>query len=149
MDDGADELRTGRSGGGHRYGLDQGRHPDYDRWVLHLGGGPIPGWEVEYVDRPLILCGSGRQVQPVGGGWLRIDLQPARGHTEDGQATLEPEIATPGLVQGLRVYRTCDFEGHVELVLALRSPQPFRVFELGDPARVVVDVRTGPAGGRP
>lgn len=129
--------------------LDQGRHPGYDRWVLHFDDGPIPGWEVEYVDRPLTLCGSGRQILPVGEGWLRIDLEPARGHTEAGEAIVEPETATPGLEQGLRVYRTCDFEGQVELVLALRSPEPFRAFELRDPARLVVDVRTGRADGRP
>jgi hypothetical protein len=36
----------------------------------------------------------------------------------------------------------CDFEGNVEWVLGVRHPSRFRVTELSDPWRVVVDVKT-------
>ncbi|HUP52454.1 MAG TPA: hypothetical protein VM198_08260 [Longimicrobiales bacterium] len=40
-----------------------------------------------------------------------------------------------------RVYRTCDFEGIVTLVLALSEPNAFRVLTLDGLRRLVVDVR--------
>lgn len=120
-----------------------GRHTEFDRVVFDVGGegSGMPGYAVEYVDRPLHECGSGRQVQPVGDAWLQLRLEPAAGHTEAGQALIGREPRDPGLRQVLRIYRTCDFEGVVEFVLAVRSPEPFRVFDLDEPRRVVVDVR--------
>ncbi len=99
-----------------------------------------PGYHVEYVDRPLIACGSGEQIFPVGDAWLRVRMSPAAAHTASGEATLGPrEIAVDGPLL-LRIYRTCDFEGVVTHVLALSAPNPYRVFTLENPLRIVVDV---------
>ncbi|MEX2473403.1 MAG: hypothetical protein WEA34_14535 [Gemmatimonadota bacterium] len=132
--------------------LRAGTHPDYERVTFKVagaseGGGATavpagrPGYKLEYVDRPLIACGSGDQIFPVGDGWLEIRLEPAAAHTEEGQPTLGPrEVEVDGpLLQ--RIYRTCDFEGIVTHVLALGSPNEYRVFTLADPLRIVVDVR--------
>lgn len=133
-------------------GLRAGTHPDYERVTLELAGGPDggsaadvsdgrPGYKLEYVDRPLRACGSGDEIFPVGDAWLEIRLEPAAAHTEAGQPTLGPrEVHVDGpLLQ--RIYRTCDFEGIVVHVLALASPNEYRVFTLEDPLRIVVDVR--------
>jgi hypothetical protein len=37
--------------------------------------------------------------------------------------------------------QTCDFEAVVTWVLAVSSPEPFRVTRLENPSRVVVDIR--------
>lgn len=129
-----------------------GTHPDYERVTLELAGSPDggstadvpsgrPGYKLEYVDRPLRACGSGDEIFPVGDAWLEIRLEPAAAHTEAGQPTLGPrEVHVDGpLLQ--RIYRTCDFEGIVVHVLALASPNEYRVFTLEDPTRIVVDVR--------
>lgn len=121
--------------------LRQARNDGFDRLVVELRGGAVPAYEVEYVDRPLHECGSGNQIHPVGDGWLQLRLQHAMGHTEAGDATIPRDVETPALQRGLRIYRTCDFEGMVTLVLAVDSPEPFRAFHLREPARVVVDVR--------
>ena len=42
------------------------RHPDFDRVVLEFSGDDLPGYHVEYVDRPLRECGSGNAVQVAG-----------------------------------------------------------------------------------
>ena len=38
------------------------------------------------------------------------------------------------------LYLTCDFEAVTTLVLAVRSPNRFRAFDLESPRRIVVDV---------
>jgi hypothetical protein len=123
--------------------LRTGAHPEYARMTVEIGAeapGP-PGYRVEYVDRPLIECGSGNQIFPVGDAWLEVRLEPAAAHTEAGQPTLGArEITVEGPLL-LRVYRTCDFEGIVTLVMALSSPNPYRVLTLTDPWRIVVDVQ--------
>ena len=144
-------------------GLRTGSHPDFDRVTVVLGvatgdpatadpdrdsgaeappgAGAFPGYRTAYVDRPLHECGSGRQIDPVGEGWLELRLEPAAAHTEAGEPTLPGrETAVDGALLR-RIYRTCDFEGVVTFVLAVSSPEPFRVFTLPDPPRVVVDVR--------
>jgi len=123
--------------------LRTGAHPGYARMTVEIGPeapGP-PGYRVEYVDRPLIECGSGNQIFPVGDAWLEVRLEPVAAHTEAGQPTLGArEITVEGPLL-LRVYRTCDFEGVVTLVMALASPNPYRVLTLADPWRIVVDVQ--------
>jgi len=116
-------------------------HEGHDRLTVELGEGRgMPGYHLEYVDRPLHQCGSGNPLHPVGDAWLELRLEPAQAHTESGQPTLEGrELPAVGEVAE-RIYLTCDFEGVVSLVLALRSPNLFRVFTLEDPRRLVLDV---------
>ena len=122
--------------------LRAGVHPEYERVTFELAGAAgLPGYRLEYVDRPLHDCGSGEPTYPVGDAWLEIRLEPAAAHTEEGRPTLgarDLRIDHP-LLQ--RVYRTCDFEAVVTHVLALSEPNPFRVIRLADPPRIAVDVR--------
>jgi hypothetical protein len=122
--------------------LRTGTHAAYERLTVEMGeAAGLPSYNAEYVDRPLIECGSGNQVFPVGDAWLELRLEPAAAHTEAGQPTLgEREIPVGGPLL-LRVHRTCDFEGVVTLVLALAAPNPFRVLTLADPWRIVLDVQ--------
>ncbi|HUP19437.1 MAG TPA: hypothetical protein VM778_05725 [Gemmatimonadota bacterium] len=117
-----------------------GRHPGFDRLVWTFREGR-PGWKVEYVDRPVRECGSGRSVPLPGDGWLEVRFEPARSHDDEGRSTAGALDATPGLARVLSVARTCDFEAVVVFVLAVDSPEPYRVLELDDPPRLVVDVR--------
>lgn len=132
--------------------LRSGTHPNFERVTFEFGGGvggaessgePAgrPGYRLEYVDRPLRACGSGQQIFPVGDGWLEIRLDPAAAHTEAGESTLGPREIEVGGPLLRRIYRTCDFEGVVTHVLALESPNEYRVFTLEAPLRIVVDVR--------
>lgn len=119
-----------------------GVHEGYDRVTVEFAGdSSLPGYHIEYVDRPLHECGSGRQIHPVGDAWLEIRLDGAAAHTEAGTPTLpgrEIDVAGPLL---RRMYRTCDFEGVVTFVAAVASPQPYRVMELTGPSRLVIDFR--------
>jgi hypothetical protein len=115
--------------------------PDFDRVTLEFAGPAVPGYHVEYVDKPLHECGSGEQVFPVGDAWLQIRLEPANAHTEAGRPTLPARQIDARGTWLRRIYRTCDFEAVVVMTLALEKPNDFRVFTLKDPTRIVIDVK--------
>ena len=116
-----------------------GRHEGHDRLVFTFAG-EVPGYHLEYVDRPVRRCGSGDTVALPGDGWLEIRLEPAAAHTEAGEPTVGREAAVD-LDNVERLVLTCDFEAVVTWVAAVGSPEPFRVTVLEGPPRLVVDVR--------
>lgn len=117
------------------------RHEGFDRVVFEFAEGAVPGYEIEYVDRPIIQCGSGDPTPVAGDGWLHVRLTPARAHTEQGRPTVAFRAQRVRLGVVRELVRTCDFEGEVTWVLGVAHPNRFRVAELGGPPRLVVDVR--------
>ena len=115
------------------------RHPDYERIAFEFDR--LPNYKVEYIDRPVIACGSGATVPLPGDAWLEVDLRPANAHTEEGRPTVGARSFAPAYPNLLELRLTCDFEAQVTWVAGLRSPNRFRVTELRDPARLVVDIR--------
>lgn len=117
------------------------RNDGFDRVVFQFADATVPGYSIEYVDRPVRQCGSGDVVPLLGGAWLSMRLEPAQAHDDRGRATVAQRSLSPGLPNILAITSICDFEGQVEWVAAVRSPTGFRVSELRDPARLVVDVK--------
>jgi hypothetical protein len=123
-------------------GVRAARHPGFDRFVMEFAESRgIPQFHMEYVDHPVRECGSGHVVGLPGEGWLSVRLIGARAHNDDGRPTVEDRKGTPGLPVILAHRLTCDFEGQVTWVLAVTSPNRFRVGTFGAPSRLVVDVR--------
>ena len=116
------------------------RHDGFDRVVWELDGS-VPGVHVEYVDEPVRACGSGEPVPLPGDAWLEVRMSPANAHTDAGGATITARRRATGLPAVLEIVQTCDFEAVVSWVLAVRSPELFRLTRLDDPSRLVVDVR--------
>lgn len=116
-------------------------HERFDRVVFEFAGARPPGYRVEYVDRPVRQCGSGEAVPVAGDAWLRVRLTPANAHTEAGEATVTDRDRRLGYTNLKELKILCDFEAEVEWVLGLASPNRYRVLELTNPARLVVDVR--------
>jgi hypothetical protein len=116
-------------------------HEGFDRVVFEFEGAAVPGYHVEYVDRPVRQCGSGDAVPVAGDGWLLVRLTPAQAHTDEGEPTAGPRERRVGLTNLKEVESICDFEGEVAWVLGVGSPNRYRVLELSGPARLVVDVR--------
>jgi hypothetical protein len=115
-------------------------HPGFDRVVFAFDRA-IPGYHVEYVDKPTYACGSGEALFLRGDAWLLIRLQPARAHDEGGNATITERRSALDLPVLREVAMTCDFEADVTWVLGLTSPGGYRITELAGPPRLVVDVR--------
>lgn len=116
------------------------RQAGYDRIVLEFGAGELPGYALEYIDRPVRQCGSGNVVPLGGDAWLQIELIPAHAHTEAGAPTIEDRSRAPDLPNVKQLVLTCDFEAHVVWVAAVATPGRYRVLELREPTRLVVDV---------
>ncbi len=117
-----------------------GKHENFDRVVFEFEGNAIPGYHVEYVDKPIRDCGAGEVVPLVGDVFLRIQMQPAQAHTEAGVPTVMARQQTPNLPLIKEMKLTCDFEALVEWVLGVSAPNHYRVLELQNPARLVIDV---------
>lgn len=118
-----------------------GVNAGFDRVVLEFLGGQVPGYRVEYVDRPVRHCGSGEPVRLAGDAWLAITLRGTQAHDERGQATVSPRERRLQMPILKEYEFSCDFEGEVQVVLGVSSPNRYRVTELQNPARLIVDVQ--------
>jgi hypothetical protein len=117
-----------------------GAHPEgeFDRIVFEFESGR-PAGRVEYVD-DAAECGSGEEVNPDGDAILKVHFDSAQAHNEQGQPTVGREIDAPGDESIQEILGICDFEGVVEWAIGVDEEQPFRVFLLDSPNRVVIDV---------
>jgi hypothetical protein len=111
-----------------------------ERVVFEFTKDYVPGYHVEYVHQP-VQCASGKEIEVAGDSWLQVRLSPAQAHTEEGQPTLPQGKWNPGLSIVRELASTCDFEGDVTWVLGLTSPSRYRVIEMANPPRLVVDIR--------
>lgn len=114
-------------------------HEEYDRIVFEFSDPGIANYHLEYVDEPVHACGSGKVVDLPGDGWLEIRFRSARMHDE-GTSTIEERDRKLDLPIILRLVSTCDFENMVTWVAAVFAPNKYRVMELNDPPRLVVDI---------
>ena len=124
-----------------------GRHEGHDRVVFEFRNG-LPGYRVEYVEPPLHADGSGERIAVAGSAFVLVTMQPASGFDlETGEGKLV--YAGPRRIAGAgagtsvvqEVVRTGDFEAQLAWAVGLDSRVGFRVRELADPARLVVDFR--------
>jgi len=115
------------------------RNDGYDRVVFEFVDA-VPGYHLEYVDKPIRDCGAG-DVRPIAGdGWLEVRLYPAVAHTEAGAPTIAEREKALSLPILRELELTCDFEAVVTWVLGAASPNRYSVLELRDPPRLVVDI---------
>lgn len=117
-----------------------GGNVGFDRVVIELARGEIPGYHVEYVDRPVRQCGSGDETEIAGDAWLAIRLEPAQAH-DNFQPTVRQRERRVSMEVVREMEFTCDFEGQVEIVLGVATPNRYRVTELQNPSRLIVDIQ--------
>jgi len=115
-------------------------HPTYDRVVFEFDGPQLPSYKVEYIDKPVRSCGSGEVVPFTGDAYLSVLFTGANAHTGAGEPTIKDRTRSPNLPVVKDRKRICDFEAEVEWVMGAASPNKYRVLELKNPTRLVVDI---------
>ncbi|MCK9485893.1 MAG: hypothetical protein M0R73_04215 [Dehalococcoidia bacterium] len=144
---------TGREGAGIISDVRIASHVGFDRFVLEFSDeatGPVvladgvPAYRVEYIEASeAVECGSGFVAEVEGAAILRVDLPFAYIYNpETGQGTVEPLEITTDYQVVRETEEICGFEGQSTWVIGLTGEQPFRVTELADPARLVIDIVT-------
>ncbi|MEX5635998.1 AMIN-like domain-containing (lipo)protein [Parafrankia sp. FMc2] len=109
----------------------------FDRLVLEFRGG-VPGYTAGYVDE-VIRPGSGAPLPLKGAVRFEVVVTPAAMHDDAGDSTLTTPPAGGGL-PALTSYAVAgDFEGYVHLGIGLENRVGFRVVELRNPDRLVID----------
>ena len=118
-----------------------GRHEGFERITFEFEGSRMPGYHIEYVDRPVHACGSGDVVPLPGDAWLSVRFNPAVAHTEEGRPTIGQRVMVVDqpIIRELRL--TCDFEADVMWVTGQTKPAQYATQVLRDPLRLVLDMR--------
>ena len=120
-----------------------GSHEGYDRVVLTFDG-ELPGYDIGYVDGPVIEDGSGDPIELGGTHAISVRVSPASGAKLDGE-NVEMTYDGPDRVDGpgnpvVEVVRAGDFEAQITWAIGVDGEQPFKVSTLTGPTRIVVDV---------
>lgn len=117
------------------------RHEGFDRVVFDFTGDALPGYHVEYIDKPVRQCGSGAATPIAGDAWLEVRFSPANAHTSSGAPTIPFREKKVELAVVKELESVCDFEAHVTWVLGVARPNTYRVLALSNPLRLAVDVK--------
>jgi hypothetical protein len=117
------------------------RHEHFDRVVFEFEGDALPGYHIEYIDKPVRRCGSGVGVEVAGRAWLAVRMTPAAAHGTSGKPTVPAQQRKLTLDAVKELAPTCDFEGDVTWVLGVSERAPYRALTLKKPSRLVVDVK--------
>ncbi len=124
-------------------GVRAATHPTFDRFVIDLGEGGVPGWTTSVQTTPLYWGEEGSQTQvPIqGDSYLKVTLMPAEAFDVNYQSTYtsprSQTFAFPSLKGQALVY---SFEDSNTFGLALGAHSSYKVFKLTAPNRIVVDV---------
>jgi hypothetical protein len=119
--------------------LRAGRHAGYDRVVFQLDG-PIPYHSVRYV--PVVrLDGSGEPLRLRGAAFLEVVIR-APTHDEHYRPVLTPTRLRPDFPALREVNAPGSFEGQTTAGIGVAYRAPFRVLELANPTRIVIDLKT-------
>jgi hypothetical protein len=120
-------------------GLRAGRHAGYDRVVFQLDG-PIPYYSVRYVPQ-VHLDGSGEPLRLRGAAFLEVVIR-APTHDEHYRPVLTPTRLRPDFPALREVNAPGSFEGQTTAGIGVSWRAPFRVLELANPTRIVIDLKT-------
>jgi hypothetical protein len=115
----------------------------FDRMVIEFVGRGMPNYHLRYADEPLRDCRSGEAVDMAGVAVIHVRLEPARAHDEQGRPLFTEAAPPTGLPMLLEQRLICDADGSVEWALGVASRNEFRIMQLTELNRLVIDVRHG------
>jgi len=118
----------------------------FDRFVVTFrdDAPSFPGYTIEYQDEPSSACGDesgAADFDSDAAAHLSLTIRAVRGHEDDGTNTSGPNEIPGGSEHVSAVHKTCDFEGVAAWVFDLSAQHPYRILELQNPVRFVIDVQ--------
>jgi len=123
------------------------RHPGFDRVVFEFRDQDTPGYDVRYVQRPVVQDGAGTEIAVQGEHVIQVRMENALDADltrESAPATYTgPTRITPALPVVRQLVRTGGFEGVLTWAIGVDARAGYVVSALQDPPRLVVDVATG------
>jgi hypothetical protein len=122
------------------------RHEGYERVVFEFAN-EVPGYDVRYVERPVLADGSGDEVEVAGTSVLLVRMEPAL----DADLTQEsapktytgPTRFSPDTSIIAELVRTGGFEAVLNWAIGTNAEAPFIVTTLNGPPRLVIDLASG------
>ena len=112
----------------------------FDRSTFEFGDdAAYPGYRIAWNDSTAASCADSTSVKPPA-GTLVIRFEPSSAKA-DGKATIAQTSQRPGLPSIASARQLCDAKDKLIWGLAATDSTRFRVVELRDPPRLVVDVR--------
>jgi hypothetical protein len=126
-----------------------GTHDGYDRITFELrapspnpgGNSGIPRYEIRTAKPPHYEDPSGRELDVNGKAFARIVFQGAAGYDFDGNPTYTgPRTVRAGFPVLVEAVEAGDFEATLSWILGMRQQSCWKVVELHNPDRVVIDM---------
>lgn len=114
-------------------------HDDYDRVVLEFSGPGTPGWTAQYASAAS-RQGSGEAITVDGAALLDITVTGSAIPMAGDPTVNAGQIAPSGTSSVTAIFNDGTYEGITHVVIGTSGEQPFRVFTIADPPRVVIDV---------
>ncbi|MBF82160.1 MAG: hypothetical protein CL522_01955 [Actinobacteria bacterium] len=132
-----------------------GAHFDFDRFVLEFESnpsgsiaGPPDSYSVQWVSQPPIQFGSGQSIEVQGSEYLEILLHAyaySRGSIPSEYSGLT-EIQATGMLNVTEAVFGGEVEGKLVWAIGAKNRAGFRVLEIPDPPRLVIDICTSVSG---
>ena len=118
--------------------VDIGVHDGFER-IVFVFSDQLPGIRIQPSPGPFAEDGSDKKISVGGTAWLALRMT-ANGHDSYGTSAVAMRTKGPKGHSIVELVRTGDFEGVLSFVIGLDAPQTFRVLQVGNPPRIVVDV---------
>ena len=128
-----------------------GAHFDFDRFVLEFESnpsgnieGPPDSYSIQWVSQPPIQFGSGQSIEVQGPEYLEILLHAyaySRGSIPSEYSGLT-EIQATGTINVIEAVFGGEVEGKLVWAIGAKNRTGFRVLEIPDPPRLVIDICT-------
>ncbi|HEX8251111.1 MAG TPA: hypothetical protein VF599_23255 [Pyrinomonadaceae bacterium] len=119
-----------------------GKHSGYDRVVFEFKY-DLPNYTVNYVEPPIWLGESGEKVKISGKAFVEVAFYavpiPENGDFPDELLEFPKEKLSLPIVNEIKMSNW--WEGVLSLAVGLKAKKLYRVSELSDPARLVVDFK--------
>ena len=121
-----------------------GRHRGFDRVVFEFSG-VMPNYRVEYLkSRYYQNEGGTHRIKIAGNAFVEVNLNVIPADDEQLKLSQQKDFIPHGRLKLPTVREIEDaqlFEGYYDFLLGISARKPFRVTELGDPLRLVIDFR--------